>query len=90
MPSARRRYAVSSSGSIDLATQRGSADSIPSTSSRPSRPRRSGSVGSSWAPSSQAPRPRHAHHFSDGPKSYTNANATSAIVCPSATAIDSA
>ena len=40
-----------------------------------------GRVGSRGAPSSQAPRPRHAHHCSRGPKSWTKAKATSAIVC---------
>ena len=41
-------------------------------------------------PSSCAPRPRHATHSSSGPKSCTKPKKTSAIVGPSATAIESA
>ena len=41
-------------------------------------------------PSSCAPSPRHATHSSSGPKSCTKPNTTSAIVGPSATAIESA
>src|SRR3954470_19626772 len=89
-PIARSRCAVSASASADCTTQRGSADSTPSTSSLPSRVRRSPSEGSSRIPSSSAPLPRQATHSSSGPKSRTNPNTTSAIVVPSATATDSA
>src|SRR4051794_6320344 len=89
-PIARRRCAVSASASADWTTQRGSADSTPSTSSLPSRVRRSPSPGSSRRPSSSAPCPRQATHSSSGPKSRTKPNTTSAIVVPSATATESA
>src|SRR3954449_10195083 len=89
-PIARSRCAVSASASADWTTQRGSADSTPSTSSLPSRVRRSPSPGSSRMPSSSAPRPRQATHSSSGPKSRTKPNTTSAIVVPSATASESA
>src|SRR3954454_8007988 len=89
-PIARSRCAVSASASADCTTQRGSADSTPSTSSLPSRVRRSPSAGSSVMPSSSAPLPRQATHSSSGPKSRTNPNTTSAMVSPSATATDSA
>src|SRR3954452_6330624 len=89
-PIARSRCAVSASASADWTTQRGSADSAPSTSSLPSRVRGSPSAGSSRMPSSSAPRPRQATHSSSGPKSRTNPNTTSAIVVPSATASESA
>src|SRR3954447_12170121 len=89
-PIARSRCAVSASASADWTTQRGSADSTPSTSSLPSAVRRSPSAGSSRSPSSSAPRPRQATHSSSGPKSRTKPNTTSAIVVPSATARESA
>ena len=89
-PIARSRCAVSASASADWTTQRGSADSTPITSSLPSRVRRSPSRASSATPSSCAPPPRHATHSSSGPKSCTNPNTTSAIVGPSATAIETA
>src|SRR3954454_5307241 len=89
-PIARSRCAVSASASADWTTQRGSADSIPSTSSLPSRVRRSTSDGSSGSPSSCAPPPRPATNSSSGPKSCTKPNVTSAIVVPSATATDNA
>src|SRR4051812_24709193 len=89
-PIARSRCAVSASASADWTTQRGSADSTPSTSSLPSPVRRSPSAGSSRSPSSSAPRPRQATHSSSGPKSRTKPNTTSAIVVPSATARESA
>ena len=57
-PIARSRCAVSSSASADCTTQRGSADSSPSTSSLPSRSRRSTSVGR--AARRRARRPRRA------------------------------
>src|SRR3954454_5939889 len=89
-PIARSRCAVSASASADCTTQRGSADSTPSTSSLPSRVRRSPSSRSSVIPSSSAPWPRTATHSSSGPKSRTNPNTTSAIVVPWATASESA
>src|SRR3954454_9394965 len=89
-PIARSRCAVSASASADCTTQRGSADSTPSTSSLPSRVRRSPSSRSSVMPSSSAPLPRQATHSSSGPKSRTNPNTTSAIVVPWATASESA
>src|SRR4051794_41504582 len=89
-PIARSRCAVSASASADCTTQRGSADSTPSTSSLPSGVRRSPSDRSSVMPSSCAPPPRQATHSSSGPKSRTNPNTTSAIVSPSATATESA
>ena len=88
-PIARSRCAASASASPASATQRGSADSTPSSSSRP-RTRCSGSAGSSGTPLRRAPPPRSATHSSPAPKSCTNANCTSAIVGPSATAIESA
>ncbi len=89
-PIARNRWAVASSASTDSITQRGSADSTPTTSSLPSRLRRSVNERSSGLPSSSAPLPRHATHSSSGPKSCTKPNTTSAIVGPSETAIESA
>src|SRR4051794_16772878 len=89
-PIARIRCVVSSSASTDCTTQRGSADSTPTTSSLPRRLRRSTSEGSSLTPSSCAPSPRHPSHSSCGPKSCTKPKKTSAIVGPSATATDSA
>src|SRR4051794_1372101 len=89
-PIARSRCAASARASADWTTQRGSADSMPRTSSLPSRVRRSVSDGSSGVPSSWAPPPRQATHSSSGPKSCTNPNTTSAIVDPSETATERA
>src|SRR3954451_21377006 len=89
-PIARSRCAASAKASADCTTQRGSADSMPRTSSLPSGVRRSVSDGSSWVPSSWAPPPRQATHSSSGPKSCTKPNTTSAIVDPSETATERA
>src|SRR4051794_682404 len=89
-PMARSRCAASARASADWTTQRGSADSMPRTSSLPSGVRRSVSDGSSWVPSSWAPPPRQATHSSSGPKSCTKPNTTSAIVDPSETATERA
>ena len=67
VPSARRRCDTASSSAAAARTQRGSADSMPSSSSLPSGLRRSGSAGSSITPSSHAPSPRRAVHSSSGP-----------------------
>ena len=80
-PIARSRCAASASASADCATQRGSADSTPSTSSLPSRVRRSPSVGSSGTPSSCAPRAAPARPTPRRARSRcTKPNTTSAIV----------
>jgi hypothetical protein len=50
--------------------------------------RRSPIAGSSRTPFNVAPPPRVATHSSSGPKSCTKPNVTSAIVGPSATAIE--
>src|SRR3954465_5212191 len=89
-PIARSRCAASARASADWTTQRGSADSMPRTSSLPSRGRRSVSDGASGVPSSWAPPPRQATHSSSGPKSCTKPNTTSAIVDPSETATERA
>jgi SAM-dependent methyltransferase len=85
-PRPRRRAApVASSAAAWRATSRGCADSMPSTSIRPSRAR-----GGSRAPSRKLPPPRRARHSSPCPRSSTNPSSTSPIVGPEATAIDSA
>src|SRR4051812_31437373 len=63
---------------------------MPTSSRRPSWPRRSPSVGSRGCPLSWAPSPRDATHSSPVPKSRTKAKHMSPIVGPSATPIDSA
>jgi hypothetical protein len=89
VPIARSRCATSTSPSADCSTQRGSADSKPTSSSLPSDAhRRSPTDGSSRTPFRVAPPPRVATHSSSGPKSCTKPNTTSAIVGPSATAIE--
>ena len=91
VPMARRRWATWTRPSADSSTQRGSADSKPTSSSLPSdAQRRSPTAGSSRMPLRVAPPPRVATHSSSGPKSCTKPNTTSAIVGPSATAIDTA
>ena len=57
------------SASEDAASQRGLADSIATSSSLPSRRRRSGSGASSGASLRNAPPPRTARHSSPGPRS---------------------
>jgi hypothetical protein len=89
-PMERTRCAASSRSSAASRIQRGSADSMPSSSSLPSGVRRSAVFVASCRPPRKAPSPRSACHASPGPKSCTKPKTTSAMVGPSATAIDRA
>ena len=80
-PIARMRCAVAVERVGRTATtQRGSADSTPTTSSLPSRSRRSADARVERRAVELAPSPRRATHSSPGPKSCTKPNTTSAIV----------